>query len=99
MTIEKAIRLGYILSHLSELKDINKVYNTVWFRFVTADGLYSVPMDVFTIMVLAIGLVVDAIVLLVALHWIYVRRCKIASLIYAAFVVMFLGMTSEDLMR
>lgn len=99
MNFEKAMKLGYILSHLSELEDVKKVFDTVWFRFITADGPYSVPMDVFTLVVFAIGFVTHVIGLAMVIHWMYVRRREIAGSVYAAFAVMFLGMTSEELMR
>lgn len=99
MNFETAMRIGYILSHLSELKDVTKVYNTVWFDFTLENGLYSVPINVFTLMVFVIGAVVDVIGLAMVIHWAYVRRREIASSMYAAFAVMFLGMTSEELMR
>lgn len=99
MNFEKAMRLGYILSHLSELEDVNKVFDTVWFRFMTENGPCSVPMDVFTLMVFAIGFIVDVIGLVMAIHWITSHRRAIANWIYAVSAIAFLGKTSEELMR
>lgn len=99
MDFEAAMRIGYILSHLSVLKDVTKVYNTVWFDFVIENGLYSVPVSVFALTVFVIGVVVDAIGLVMVIHRAFIRRREIACIVYAAFAVMFLGMTSEELIR
>lgn len=99
MNFEMAMRIGYILSHLSDLKDVTKVYNTVRFDFVIENGLYSVPINVFALVAFVMGTVINTIVLAMVIHWAYARRREIASMVYAVFAVMFLGMTSEELMR